>query len=290
MSVLAQAASTAAAPRWPSGWRLWLRQTLAILRIDLRKTILGRRSIPIYFLTALPIFVVVVMALVKIEGEPVTGNLTNARTAYSFIYHILILTAVVFFGCAGVFTNLFRGEVLDRSLHYYLLSPVRREVVVAGKYLSGLFTTLLLFGGATLLSFLLLYVPYGLERALEDLGSGPGLGQLLAYLRVTALGCLGYGSLFMIIGLVFRNPILPVAGVLFWEFLHFLLPPALKKLSVIHYLKGLVPIPFSEGPLAVVTEPPPAWVSVLGLFGLTAVALVLAALALRRVEIRYSED
>ena len=41
--------------------------------------------------------------------------------------------------------NLFRGEVVDRSLHYYFLAPVRREVLVVGKYLSGLIATIALF-------------------------------------------------------------------------------------------------------------------------------------------------
>jgi ABC-type transport system involved in multi-copper enzyme maturation permease subunit len=274
-----------------TGWSLWTRQMLAVLRIELRKTVFGRRSIPVYFLTALPIFAIAVMVLLHGPVDnPVTGTLGAARTAYSIIYHTLILGAVVFFGCAWFFTNLFRGEVLDRSLHYYLLAPVRREVLVAGKYLSGLLTTVALFGGATLVSYLLLYVPFGLERAIEDFTAGPGMSHLAAYLGVTVLACLGYGSLFLILGLLFRNPILPVAAVMLWEFLHFLLPPALKKASVIYYLKGLVPISLPDGPLAVVVEPPPAWVSVLGILALTGVALVIAALVLRTIEIRYSED
>ena len=43
-----------------------------------------------------------------------------------------------------------------------------------------------------------------------------------------------------------------------WEWLNFLLPPLLKKVSVIHYLNSLVPVPISEGPFAVVAEPTPA--------------------------------
>ncbi len=40
--------------------------------------------------------------------------------------------------------NLFRGDIVDRSLHFYFLSPVRREVLVVGKYLSGLVTSIVL--------------------------------------------------------------------------------------------------------------------------------------------------
>ncbi len=273
------------------GWSLWVRQVLSILRIELRKTVLGRRSIPVYALAGIPIFVCAIIAIVSgPEGEPIAGNLGQARQIYSVIYLALVLGMVIFFGCAGIFTNLFRGEVLDRSLHYYLLSPLRREVLVVGKYLSGLLVTVVLFSVTTVISFLLMYVPFGLTAGMEDFFGGPGIGQLFNYLGVTALACLGYGAVFLILGLVFRNPILPVGALLAWEFWHFLLPPTLKKLSVIHYLKGLVPIPATEGPLAIVSEPPPAWLSVAGLLGLTVLALVLAAAYLRRAEIRYSED
>ncbi|REK09188.1 MAG: hypothetical protein DWQ36_07640, partial [Acidobacteria bacterium] len=114
--------------------------------------------------------------------------------------------------------------------------------------------------------------------------------QLFADVSVVLLACLGYGSVFLILGLVFRNPILPAFIVLGWEALHFLLPPMLKKISVIHYLKSLIPLPMSEGPFAVVAEPPAVWVSVLGLLLLTAAVLVASSFFVRRFEVRYGED
>ena len=41
--------------------------------------------------------------------------------------------------------NLFRGEILDRSLHFYFLAPIRREVLMAGKFLAGLLATCTIF-------------------------------------------------------------------------------------------------------------------------------------------------
>ncbi len=52
---------------------------------------------------------------------------------FAVYYGGLILRTVVFFGCAWIFMNLFRGDIVDRSLHFYFLSPVRREVLVVGK-------------------------------------------------------------------------------------------------------------------------------------------------------------
>jgi len=271
-------------------WGLWRRQVAAILRLEARKNFLGRRALLLYLLALLPVITVAGFAVALFYFREAHENLSWAFQNYAHIYQGFILRFVTFFGCVWVFTNLFRGEVLDRSLHYYLLAPVRREVLVASKYLSALLAGLVLFGGATVLSYLLIYPPYGLARAQEHFFGGPGLAHMAAYLGVTALACLGYGAVFLLIGLFFRNPILPAAGILLWESINFLLPGLLKKISVIHYLKSLTPIPLSEGPFALVAEPPPAWVSVGGLLALTLVVLAAAVLRIRRMEIEYGED
>lgn len=282
---------TPASAALPAGLPLWLAQVRAMVWVELRKALLGRRSLLVYGLAGLPVGVMLLLMVVRRPGgDPVFENLGEARQVFSIIFQTFILRAVIFFGCVGVFTNLFRGEVLDRSLHYYLLSPVRREVLTVGKYLAGLALTCLLFVGTVVICFGLLYPPFGLSRASADLFSGGGLGHLGAYVLITVLACLGYGSVFLVIGMLFKNPILPAGAVLGWEALHFLLPPMLKRISVIHYLKGLVPVPMSEGPFAVVSEPPPAIVSIVGLLLFTVLAVAAASLLLRRMEIRYGED
>jgi ABC-type transport system involved in multi-copper enzyme maturation permease subunit len=272
-----------------SPWSLWRRQVAAILRLEMKKSFLGRRAVLLYLLALLPVLVMVAYAVggLLFGAE---GPLEQATQIFAWIYQIFLLRFVVFFGCVWAFTNLFRGEVLDQSLHYYFLTPVRRPVLVVGKYLAALITSIVLFGGATVVCYLLMYVPFGGRALSQHFLSGPGLSQLFAYLGVTALACLGYGALFLLIGLFFRNPILPAFAILLWEGINFLLPQLLKKLSVVHYLKSLSPVPLSEGPFALVAEPPPVLVSVGGLILLTAVILFLAGLRIRRMEIDYGGD
>lgn len=281
-------ASPAGAPAG-ARWSLWRRQTLAILRLEARRSFLGRRALLLYLVALLPVFAMAAFALVPLAWRE-SDQLGWATRIYAGVYQGLLLRTLVFFGCMWVFTHLFRGEVLDRSLHYYFLAPVRREVLVAAKYLAGLTAALVLFGGSTALSYLLLYPPYGLARSREFLLAGPGLEHLGAYVGVTALGCVGYGAVFLLLGLLFKNPILPAGTLFFWEWINFLLPGFLKKLSVIHYLKSLCPVAISEGPFAVVAEAPPAWASIAGLLAVTALLLALAALRIRRMEIDYGDD
>ena len=186
--------------------------------------------------------------------------------------------------------NLFRGEIVDRSLHYYFLSSVRREVLITGKYLSGLLTSVVLFTTVTVVSMLIVFFSHFASSSTRFFLDGPGFGQLFWYVLITILACIGYGAFFLVVGLFVRNPIIPSLMLYGWEWINFLLLPLLKKISVIHYLNSLVPVPISEGPFAVVAEPTPAWISIPGLLIVTALVLILAGTRIRRMEIRYGSD
>lgn len=273
----------------PLPWGLWLRQIAAIFRIEVQKNFLGRRSILIYLLALLPLFPLFVLALFQ-PPDKEWRDFNNYSLIYSVLYNGLILRTLVFFGCAWIFMNLFRGEIVDRSLHYYFLSAVRREVLVVGKYLSGLVTSIVLFTGTTVAAMLLLYFPHFSSQSARYFTEGKGLTQLLTYAGITMLACVGYGAFFVVVGLFVRNPIIPALLLYGWEWINFLLPPLLKKISVIHYLNSLMPVPLSEGPFAVVAEPTPAWIAIPSMLGVTLVVLILAAYRIRHMEIRYGSD
>src|SRR5437588_12308693 len=187
--------------------------------------------------------------------------------------------------------NLFRGEIVDRSLHYYFLSAVRREVLVAGKYLSGLLTSIVLFTTVTVVCMLLVFFSHYYAESSRLFLDGPGMSQLFWYVTITILACIGYGALFLVVGLFFRNPIIPALALYGWEAINFLLPPLLKKISVIHYLNSLTPVPAPEAtPFAVVAEPTPAWIAIPGLLIVTALVMIIASTRIRRMEINYGSD
>jgi ABC-type transport system involved in multi-copper enzyme maturation permease subunit len=271
-----------------SHWALWRRQIASILRLEVRKNFTGKRSFLIYLLALLP--VLIMAALVSVNADDIRENYGEATVIFANLYEGMILRTVVFFGCAWIFMNLFRGEVVDRSLHYYFLSPVKREVLVAGKYISGLITSLILFVTMTALCLFFIYLPLGYSGAMTQLFDGPGLNQVLTYLGITVLACIGYGAVFLVIGLFFRNPIIPAILLYGWEFINFLLPPMLKKLSVIHYLHSLTPVLIPEGPFAIVSEPTSAWMTVPGLILVTMAVLVMASVRIRQMEIKYGGD
>ena len=272
-----------------SSWGLWFRQIAAIFRLEIEKNFLSRRSILIYLIALLPLFPLALFAFFTPPGKE-WRDFNNYSFVYSMVYNVLMLRTLIFFGSAWIFMNLFRGELVDRSLHYYFLSAVRREVLVVGKYISGLATSIILFTTTTVVAMLLLYFPHVYAQSVRYFTEGRGLTQLLTYAGVTILACVGYGAFFLVVGLFIRNPIIPALLLYGWEWLNFLLPPLLKKVSVIHYLNSLVPVPLSEGPFAVIADPTPAWIAVPSMLVVTILVLILAAYRIRHMEIRYGSD
>ena len=269
-------------------WGHWWRQVLAILRLEIRKGF--RRSWGLYLLALAPVFILTLRIVIPGDGVTRISNVSGSTEFFAAIYQTFMVRIVIFLACVSIFGNLIRRELLDRSLHYYFLSPVRREVLVAAKFLTGLLVAFFLFGLSTLLTFFLAYVPHESTEVQNFLFHGPGLGHLGAYLLVTFLACLGYGAVFLALGFFFKSPAIPALAVFGWEAILFLLPPLLKKVSVFHYLQSLCPIPISEGPLAMLADAPSPWVAVPGLFILALALVALSAWKIRGMEISYDES
>ncbi|MFN2115681.1 MAG: hypothetical protein ACK2T6_08190 [Anaerolineae bacterium] len=276
------------APSAPHPLSVRARQARAIAALEIRKSLLGRRALVVYLLALAPVGLMALGAVGAVLESRVTGR-PEPLTAdvYSAMFQVFILRWCIFFGCAAVFMNLFRGEVIDRSLHHYFLAPVRREVLVAGKYGAGLLGAATLFCWATLISWLLSYVPLAIDGGVAQVVASLRWDHLLSYLLVTALAVMGYGALFLVIGVQFRNPILPALVILAWESIVFLLPPGLKHLSVVHYLEALMPLPMDEGPFAIVSEPASPVVAIAGLTLFSAALVLFAARKVRAMEISY---
>jgi len=272
------------------GFSRWLRQVRAMLGLELRKTFLRPRALPVVLVAFLPVLVLALrMLATRLQAIPAQAVGDVAQT-YGVIFQLFFLRLVVFFGCFGIFTYLIRGEMLERSLHFYLLAPLRRDVFVVGKYLAGVVAGFALFGLSVVIQLALCFLPRMTEGGRAYLLGGPGAGHALTYLGITLLAVAGYGAVFLALGMLVKNPMIPAALILGWEWLNFLLPPALKKLSVIHYLQSLCPVPVPHGPFALPAEPTPAVLSLAGLLALVAVLLFFAARRSRRLEVLYSAD
>jgi ABC-type transport system involved in multi-copper enzyme maturation permease subunit len=271
-------------------WSLWRIQARRFTRIEIRRNLFTRRAWWIYFLAFVP--VVIILLHLVVDKHPGFG-LSDDTGVLAGVVQLYYIRLGIFFGCLGIFSRLIRGEMIERSIHYYLLSPVRREVILLSKFFAGAVTAVVLFGAAVIADFVLMYVGYG-AAGRDYMLHGQGLGQIESYLLIVVLACLGYGSLFLLLSIMFRNP-MPGALLLWgWEAINPVMPSLLQKFSVASYLRHLMPVSVpAEGIFALLTvetEPVTAWIAVLGLLGLIAVVLVYSCYRIRRFEIRYTTE
>ncbi|HTS28971.1 MAG TPA: hypothetical protein VMH81_24035 [Bryobacteraceae bacterium] len=269
------------------------RQVAAVLRLELKKTFLSRRGWWIYCLAFGPVLVSLIhWAFEKTHSAGRHSVGEDSMIYAGIIFMLYYLRAGIFFGCMGIFSNLFRAEMLEKTMHYYFLTPMRREMLVAGKFLAGIVVALVLFVGGAGLTYYLIGKHFG-PAWTDYLLHGPGLSQLGSYALVTALACIGYGTIFLMCGLFFKNPMIPAAVVWVWEIINPFLPAVLKKISIIFYLKSLCPVEVPFPPpfnvMVIETDPAPFWVAVPGLLAISLIFLVYAAISARNTEINYGE-
>ena len=224
-------------------------------------------------------------------------NFEEDRAIFAGIFQFFYLRLAIFFGCLGMFMYLFRGEMTNRTLHYWFLAPARREVLLAGKFVAGLVASAVIFGGGAMLAFAAMVWPHNAVEVQAYFNSG-GLGHAFWYAAAAAFGCVGYGSVFLALGLYIRNPIVPAAVLLAWEGVNGILPHAMQKMSILYYLQSLCPVPAplpDDAPilirlLAAPAAPASRPGAILGLLLLTALVLWIARFAVRRMQISYGSE
>jgi ABC-type transport system involved in multi-copper enzyme maturation permease subunit len=263
---------------------LRLRQTIAIARFELKRFLLARRWIGIYIMALAPVILMYARSRMRIPGD---NGSAAASQGFAIIFQFMVEFGI-FISCAVVFSQLFRGDILEKTLHFPLLAPVRREVITAGKYLAGVMLVATLFSVSTAAALLLRY------SAAADFTAfffdGPGWTHLLQYVAVAVLASVGYGGVFLLVGLLFKNPGVPTLFLLGWESFNFALPSVLQRFSIIHYLTPILPVHLDRGPFAIVMDQTSPFLGVPIVLVFTTVLVAIAGLFLRTVEITYSAE
>ncbi len=224
-------------------------------------------------------------------------DLHEDREVYAAIFQVYYLRMAIFFGCLGIFMNLFRGDMMDKTLHFWFLAPARREVLLAGKYLAGIIAAVSIFAAGAVLSYFIMLWPNHSSQV-TAFWQDQGFNNLFSYASSAALACAGYGSVFLASGLILKNPVLPAVVILFWESVSGILPSLLQKLSVLHYAQALCPVPVpvdNSAPLLFrlllsPAEPPSVITAVAGFVIVTALVLWLASYIVRHLEIDYNTE
>jgi ABC-type transport system involved in multi-copper enzyme maturation permease subunit len=266
--------------------KVWMAQLRAVARVELRKYRRSGRWIAPVALALLPVALMLASVLIGFRSGPL--GMRRVAITYGGFFQNLWLRFMIFFSCAFLFSQLFRSELLEKTLHHYYLVPVRREAVVLGKFLPALIGSVVLFSTSTALTYFLFFWPATEGR--DFLLTAVGIEHMWRYVAIAALACVSYGALFLLIGLLFRNPMIPGLFVLCWETFTYFLPSLFQHLSFTLYLRGLMPVTILNGPFEISVEPPAAGISAVELLLASAVLVWFSSFLVRRIQITYTAD
>ena len=259
-------------------------QLWAVFSLEFRKTMLSRRILIPLLLALIPIVLMSIYSLVTFP-DTLERNLGGDSALYATIFRAFILRLLVFFACVAVFTRLVRGDLQEQVMHYYLLCPVRRDILLTGKYLAGVAAVAVCFMPSVTAPYLIYFHASDPGSLQQFVLLGAGKFHLLAYLGIILLACFGYGAVFLLFGMLFKNPIIPSGVVLGLEYINFLLPAVMKKASVIFYLESLCPVPIRESVFSVAADPASWPVSILSLGLLSFAFLAISAWKFKKLQI-----
>ena len=210
---------------------------LRVFDLSLGEMLWSRRTVFMGLVVGLPVLIALVLrglhelgaSPMVVDNSPMTGPSIFGLMIWLFFIRFSVPVLGVFYG-----TSLIADEVEDKTITYLFSRPIPRGAVLMGKYFAYLACTIFVVLPSVVLVWLLI-VPMG--------GSlGANFIDLLTDLGLLAIGLAVYGALFALAGAAFKRPLLVgLVFVLGWEPVAIALPGYLKRLSVAHYLQGLVP-------------------------------------------------
>jgi len=270
--------------------RIALAGIAATFAISFRRLLRSKFFLSNVVLASLPVGIAILIAVVFLsKGSP--GSIVDMHKIFQWLLRILYLGFILFF-VANIFGfAVMRQELDDRTLHYFLLQPVSRWVLVAGKLAAYLVMSTGVCVISLWLTYLILTAPvYGIPALMTDLFADGRFVSLLKESGVVFLALLAYGTIAMLMGSLFKSGAYAIV-LLVWEAGLPYLPTPLKLWTVMHYLHSLLPERLTEQrPLFELLGEPASVALSLGVIGgVSAVFIVLCTLLFQLRECTYTE-
>ena len=193
--------------------------------MTMRQQYRGRRALALLALAMLPLFIAVYWSAHPTEGLPEVFFFDFSYIIY-FQFVIPVVTLI-----SG--TSLIRDEISSRTISYLVTNASNRTQLVVGRIM-----------GYAIPAFSVVAVPI-VAAYLLILGwngtLGAGIGSLAIMLAATACAIMAYGTLYNLLGVYLKHPLM--VGLLFafiWETVLANLPGRIPYVTVSFYLHSLL--------------------------------------------------
>ena len=208
----------------------FLQSCKLIFGITFRQSMRSKKTIFILLLTILPAILAV---FYRIFQSRTAMSPQNALMAIMMFYLQFVSVLVALFYA----TALVADEVDNKTITYLFTRPIRKYSIILGKFAAYIVEVLLIIVPPILITFVIVVANSGISGDLS-----PVLSMFFKRLGVIILGLITYGAIFTYCGVRWRRPVL--IGLVFafgWEKVVIVVPGALRKFSVVHYLMSAFP-------------------------------------------------
>jgi ABC-2 type transport system permease protein len=241
----------------------------------LKRGLKAKRTKLFFFIALGPVVILFIAKLVVIFNPNAQISITDIISKILMIVYIQLLIPVMalFFG-----TSVVNEEVDNRTLVFLTSTPVSKHSFIFGKYFSSALLSSIIISFPLVLSFLIINI-----TRLNRMGY---YHEFFLFLVVGILALFSYTALFLCLGTLFKKSLL--MGLLFifgWESIVQYFPGSTQKLTLIHFVKSLLPETSENVKFLVLKlEPSPVLESVLALLLVMIIGLLLASFIFNRKE------
>ena len=262
-------------PGGPSFW-ISFRRVFAFFFSLGRKT--GKSRV-FLLLGLIPVAIAVVVRIVM------AGRAEDIAAVFNDILMVVYVTGYIVILALFYGTSIVADEIENRTLSYLTTRPIAKSGIFLGKYAAYVTLMLLMVSASLFFSYFIMNGHRFRDPALYL--------TFLKYAGALGLGIIAYTGLFAFLGTFLKREIL--VGLLFgfgWENVVQYFPGSTQRLSLVHYMKSLMPRRAAGGPLSILLfrlEPSKPAVAVLMLIVIAAVFVALACWLFRMREYLYEE-
>lgn len=268
-----------------------LRQFAACFALSMRRFSGSKFMLANLFFAACPIGIslVIVFFSPALRGS---SQFSEVHNIYEGLLRLTYLHFIIFFIAFIFGFSVMRQDREDQTLHYLLLQPVDRWMLVAAKFLA---YVVLAFGACAAslwITYLILGVPrFGVSQVATDLFQHGRFLTLIKETGVLLIGLVAYGAVALLMSSFFNSALFAMI-LLAWEAGLPYVPSALKLWSVSHYLHSLLPERImKQRKLFELLGDPTSWqTSVSVLIVLSATFVILSAIIFQNRECLYGTD
>jgi ABC-2 type transport system permease protein len=241
------------------------------LKIGIRK----KRTILLTLLSFTPLLLLLIAKIIEITKphSSVSASHLYSNIIVAFYIQFIIGILSIFYG-----SSIVDEEVEGKTLIYLFSKPISKASILLGKFFSYITIIIITIISGLIISFIIAY--FNVHVSYKT------IIMVLKYIIASFFAIIAYTSIFTMLATFFKRT--AIIGLLFifgWESIVNYMPGKTQKLTVIHYIKSLIPqTAVNKNFLLFHLEPSSSIISIIVLSLIAVISVIIAVLVFKHKE------